>query len=88
MSLTIKDLVKEFGDIDKFSVDLVDKGGVSAISGTDFEFRVRQTSSGYEVYTPSPTDPEMSYLRFCFGFTPAERVSLAVKNIKNFIQKR
>ena len=82
------DLVKEFGDIDKFSVDLVDKGGVSAISGTDFEFRVRQTGSGYEVYTPSPTDPEMSYLRFCFGFTPTERVSLAVKNIKNFIKNR
>ncbi len=80
------DLVKKFGDIDKFSVDLVDRGGVSAISGSDFEFRVRPTKSGYEVYTPDPTHPDMAYLRFCYGFTPADRVALAVSNIKKFIQ--
>jgi aspartate/methionine/tyrosine aminotransferase len=78
---------KAFGDIDKLSVDLVEKGGVSAISGSDFEFRARKTAAGgYEVYTPSATDPDMSYLRFCFGFTPTDRVALAVENIKNFIK--
>lgn len=82
------DLVKQFKDIDNLSVELVDKGGVSAISGTDFEFRVRKTGSGYEVYTPSATDPEMNYLRFCYGFTPLNRVALAVDNIKKFIQSR
>ncbi len=82
------ELVKQFKDIDNFSVELVDKGGVSAISGTDFEFRVRKAGSGYEVYTPSATDPEMNYLRFCYGFTPLSRVALAVDNIKKFIQTR
>jgi aspartate/methionine/tyrosine aminotransferase len=82
------DVVKAFGDIDTFSVELVNKGGVSAISGSDFEFRSRKTATGYEVYTPPPTDPDMNYLRFCFGFTPTDRVALAVRNIKNFIQKK
>ncbi len=79
------DLVKQFGDVDKFSIDLVDKGKVSAISGTVFEFRVRPADNDYEVFTPSPTDPEVCYLRFCYGFTPADRIALAVKHIKNFI---
>jgi len=79
------DLIKEFGDVDKFTLDLVDRGGVSAISGTVFEFRVRSTNNGYEVYTPLPTSPEVGYLRFCYGFTPLDRVELAVDHIKNFI---
>ena len=82
------DVVKAFGDIDKFSIGLVETGGVSAISGSDFEFRVRRTASGDEIYTPPPTDPEMNYLRFCFGFTPTDRVALAVRNIKAFIRSR
>jgi aspartate/methionine/tyrosine aminotransferase len=82
------DLVKEFGDVDKFSIDLVDRGKVSAISGTVFEFRVRPVNNDYEVYTPPPTDPEVCYLRFCYGFTPADRIALAVKHIKNFISNR
>jgi len=63
-------VAQAFGDIDGFSMGLVENGGVSAISGSDFEFRVRRSGSGYEVYTPSPTDPSLCYLRFCFGFTP------------------
>ncbi|MGB2762979.1 MAG: pyridoxal phosphate-dependent aminotransferase [Candidatus Aminicenantaceae bacterium] len=82
------ELVKEFGDVDQFSIDLVDRGKVSAISGTVFEFRVRPKDNGYEVYTPAPTDPEVSYLRFCFGFTPTDRIELAVKHIKEFISNR
>jgi aspartate/methionine/tyrosine aminotransferase len=83
-----EDVVKAFGDIDKFSIGLVEKGGVSAISGSDFEFRVRRTSSGDEIFTPPPSDPEMNYLRFCFGFTPTDRVALAVRNIKAFIRSQ
>ena len=82
------DLIKEFGDVDKFSLELVDKGGVSAISGTVFEFRVRSANNGYEVYTPDPTSPEVRYLRFCYGFTPLDRVELAIDHIKNFITNR
>lgn len=82
------DLIREFGDVDRFTLDLVDKGGVSAISGTVFEFRVRSTNNGYEVYTPAPTSPEVCYLRFCYGFTPTDRVELAVEHIKNFITNR
>ncbi|HQR44690.1 MAG TPA: pyridoxal phosphate-dependent aminotransferase [Thermoanaerobaculia bacterium] len=82
------DVVKAFGDIDKFSIELVEKGGVSAISGSDFEFRVRGERGHEEVYTPSPTDPSMHYLRFCFGFTPTDRVALAVRNLKAFIASR
>jgi len=82
------ELVKEFGDVDKFSLELVDKGGVSAISGTVFEFRVRSSDNGYEVYTPDPASPEVRYLRFCYGFTPLDRVELAVKHIKDFIANR
>ena len=82
------ELVNEFGDVDKFCLELVDRGGVSAISGTVFEFRVRSTNSGYEVYTPSPTSPEVRYLRFCYGFTPLDRVELAIEHIKNFITNR
>ncbi len=82
------ELVKEFGDVDKFSIDLVDRGKVSAISGTVFEFRVRPAGNGYEVYTPAPTDPEVCYLRFCYGFTPSDRIALAVNHIKNFISSR
>ncbi|NIM89387.1 MAG: aminotransferase class I/II-fold pyridoxal phosphate-dependent enzyme [Candidatus Aminicenantes bacterium] len=82
------DLIKEFGDVDKFTLDLVDRGGVSAISGTVFEFRVRSTNNGYEVYTPLPTSPEVAYLRFCYGFTPLDRVELAVDHIKNFLVAR
>ena len=82
------ELVKEFGDVDKFSLELVDKGGVSAISGTVFEFRVRSSDNGYEVYTPDPASPEVRYLRFCYGFTPLDRVGLAVKHIKDFITNR
>jgi len=74
--------------VDKFTLDLVDKGGVSAISGTVFEFRVRSTNNGYEIYTPAPTSPEVCYLRFCYGFTPTDRVELAVEHIKNFITNR
>ncbi len=80
------EVAKAFGDIDKFSVDLVERGRVSAISGSDFEFRVRPTQGGYEVYTPSPADPEISYLRFCFGFTPRDRVALAARNIREFVR--
>jgi aspartate/methionine/tyrosine aminotransferase len=79
------DVVKSFGDIDAFSIGLVERGGVSAISGSDFEFRVRGAEGHEEVYTPPPTDPSMHYLRFCFGFTPRDRVALAVRNIKAFI---
>lgn len=82
------DVVKAFGDIDTFSIGLVEKGGVSAISGSDFEFRVRGAAGHEEIYTPAPTDPSMHYLRFCFGFTPAERVALAVRNIKAFVGRR
>lgn len=82
------ELIKEFGDVDKFSLDLVDRGGVSAISGTVFEFRVRSTNNGHEVYTPLPTSPEVGYLRFCYGFTPLDRVELAVDHIKDFIATR
>lgn len=82
------DLIKEFGDVDKFTLDLVDRGGVSAISGTVFEFRVRSTNNDYEVYTPLPTSPEVAYLRFCYGFTPLDRVELAVDHIKNFLEAR
>jgi len=81
-----EDLIKEFGDVDKFTLDLVDRGGVSAISGTVFEFRVRSTNNDYEVYTPLPTSPEVAYLRFCYGFTPLDRVELAVDHIKNFLE--
>jgi aspartate/methionine/tyrosine aminotransferase len=81
-----EDLIKEFGDVDKFTLDLVDRGGVSAISGTVFEFRVRSTDNDYEVYTPLPTSPEVAYLRFCYGFTPLDRVELAVDHIKNFLE--
>jgi len=81
-----EDLIKEFGDVDKFTLDLVDRGAVSAISGTVFEFRVRSTNNGYEVYTPLPTGPEVAYLRFCYGFTPFDRVELAVNHIKNFLE--
>jgi aspartate/methionine/tyrosine aminotransferase len=79
------DVVKKFGDIDKFSLELVDKGGVSAISGTVFEFRVRESDSGYEIYNPDPLAQEVSYVRFCYGFTPVDRVGLAVEHIKNFL---
>jgi len=82
------DIVKQFKDIDNLSVELVDKGGVSTVSGTDFEFRVRKTATGYECVTPPASDPEMNYLRFCFGFTPLDRVALAVSNMKKFIQAR
>ena len=82
------ELVKEFGDVDKFSIDLVDRGKVSAISGTVFEFRVRPAGNDYEIYTPAPTDPEVCYLRFCYGFTPKDRIALAVNHIKNFISSR
>lgn len=82
------DLVKEFGDVDRFSLELVDQGRVSAISGTVFEFRVRSRNNGYEVYTPDATHPEVSYLRFCYGFTPPERVELAVEHLKRFISKQ
>jgi aspartate/methionine/tyrosine aminotransferase len=82
------DVVKAFGDIDKFSIGLVERGGVSAISGSDFEFRTRGAAGHEEVYTPPPTDPAMNYLRFCFGFTPTDRVALAVRNIKAFIGSR
>lgn len=77
--------IKEFGDIDKFTLDLVDKAGVSAISGTVFEFRVRPIDNSYEVYTPPPTSPEVGYLRFCYGFTPLDRIELAVEHIRDFI---
>lgn len=79
------DLVKEFGDVDQFTLGLVDRGGVSAISGTVFEFRVRRTNSRYEICSPGPLDPEVCYLRFCYGFTPVDRVELAVEHIKKFI---
>ena len=82
------DVVKAFGDIDAFSIGLVERGGVSAISGSDFEFRVRGAAGHEEIYTPPPTDPSMHYLRFCFGFTPTDRVALAVRNIKAFIASR
>ncbi|MFQ6092649.1 MAG: aminotransferase class I/II-fold pyridoxal phosphate-dependent enzyme [bacterium] len=82
------ELVKEYGDVDRFTLDLVDQGHVSAISGTVFEFRVRSTNNGYEVYTPAPTSSEVCYLRFCYGFTPTDRVELAVEHIKNFIANR
>ena len=82
------DVVKAFGDIDKFSIGLVERGGVSAISGSDFEFRVRGAAGQEEIVTPPPTDPDMHYLRFCFGFTPTDRVALAVRNIKAFIATR
>jgi aspartate/methionine/tyrosine aminotransferase len=82
------DLITKFGDVDTFTLDLVDKGGVSAISGTVFEFRARPVNGGYEVYTPDATSPEVRYLRFCFGFTPQDRVGLAVEHIKNFISSR
>ncbi len=82
------DVVKAFGDIDTFSIGLVEKGGVSAISGSDFEFRVRGPEGHEEVFTPPPTDPAMHYLRFCFGFTPTDRVALAVRNIKAFVSGR
>jgi aspartate/methionine/tyrosine aminotransferase len=82
------ELIKEFGDVDKFSLELVDKGGVSVISGTVFEFRIRSANNGYEVYTPDPTSPEVRYVRFCFGFTPLDRVELAIDHIKNFITNR
>ncbi|MFI5180092.1 MAG: aminotransferase class I/II-fold pyridoxal phosphate-dependent enzyme [Thermoanaerobaculia bacterium] len=81
-------VVKAFGDIDTFSIGLVERGGVSAISGSDFEFRVRGKRGSEEIYTPPPTDPDMYYLRFCFGFTPKDRVALAVRNIKAFIAGR
>ena len=81
-------VVAKFGDIDRFALDLVEKGGVSAISGSDFEFRVRRTETGDEVYTPPATHPDMNYLRFCFGFTPTDRVALAVRNLKAFISSR
>ncbi|MGE5345094.1 MAG: aminotransferase class I/II-fold pyridoxal phosphate-dependent enzyme, partial [Acidithiobacillales bacterium] len=51
------DVVKAFGDIDAFSIGLVERGGVSAISGSDFEFRVRGPEGHEEIYTPAPTDP-------------------------------
>lgn len=82
------EVIKEFGDVDKFSLELVEKGKVSAISGTVFEFRVRETDTGYEVYNPDPTTPEVAYIRFCYGFTPVDRVELAVEHIKNFITNR
>lgn len=78
----------KFGDIDKFAVQLVENGGVSAISGSDFEFRLRKSGDGWEVYTPPPSDPGVNYLRFCFGFTPTDRVALAVRNLKAFIASR
>lgn len=83
-----EETVRAFGDIDRFSVELVERGNVSAISGSNFEFRVRRTGNGDEIYTPPPTDPGMNYLRFCFGFTPTDRVALAVRNIKAFIRSR
>ncbi len=79
------DVVKAFGDIDTFSIGLVERGGVSAISGSDFEYRVRGPEGHEEIFTPPPTDPAMHYLRFCFGFTPTDRVALVVRNIKAFI---
>ena len=82
------EVVRAFGDIDAFSIGLVERGGVSAISGSDFEFRSRGPAGHEEIYTPPPTDPAMHYLRFCFGFTPADRVALAVRNIKAFIESR
>jgi aspartate/methionine/tyrosine aminotransferase len=82
------ELIKEFGDVDKFSLELVDKGGVSVISGTVFEFRIRSANDGYEVYTPDPASPEVRYVRFCYGFTPLDRVELAIDHIKNFITNR
>jgi len=82
------EIIKKFGDVDKFTLELVDKGGVSTIAGTVFEFRVRETKAGYEVYNPDPTSPEVSYVRFCYGFTPINRVELAVDHIKNFITNR
>lgn len=82
------ELVKKFGDIDQFTLNLVDKGRVSTISGTVFEFRVRPTDNGYEIYTPSPTSADTCYLRFCYGFTPADRIEMAVDNIKDFIEHR
>lgn len=82
------DVVKAFGDIDTFSIGLVERGGVSAISGSDFEYRVRGPEGREEIYTPPPTDPAMHYIRFCFGFTPTDRVALAVRNIKAFIANR
>ncbi len=81
-------VVKAFGDIDTLSIGLVERGGVSAISGSDFEFRVRGKRGAEEIYTPPPTDPDMYYLRFCFGFTPKDRVALAVRNIKAFLASR
>ena len=80
--------MKAFGEIDAFSIGLVEKGGVSAISGSDFEFRLRGPAGHEEIYTPPPTDPAMHYLRFCFGFTPTDRVALAVRNIKAFVASR
>ncbi len=82
------ELIKEFGDVDKFSLELVDKGGVSVISGTVFEFRIHSANNGPEVYTPDPASPEVRYVRFCFGFTPLDRVELAIDHIKNFITNR
>lgn len=79
------DVVRKFGDVDKFTLELVDKGGVSVISGTVFEFRVRESHTGYEIYNPDPLAQEVSYIRFCYGFTPVDRVELAVEHIKNFI---
>jgi aspartate/methionine/tyrosine aminotransferase len=82
------EVIKKFGDIDKFTLDLVDNGKVSVISGTVFEFRVREINGGYEVYNPEPTHPEVAYVRFCYGFTPSDRIELAVEHIKNFIASR
>jgi aspartate/methionine/tyrosine aminotransferase len=77
------EVIKEFGDVDKFSLELVDKG-----SGTVFEFRARSANNGYEVYTLDPVSPEVRYVRFCYGFTPLDRVELAIDHIKNFITNR
>ncbi len=80
-----QELIKRFGDIDQFALQLVEKGRVSTISGTVFEFRVRKKNSGIEVYNPEPTHPDVAYIRFCYGFTPPERIELAIEHIKNFI---
>ena len=40
---------------------------------------------GYEIYNPDPLAQEVSYVRFCYGFTPVDRVGLAVEHIKNFL---
>lgn len=81
------ELATELGGVDQLTLDLVDKGNVSTISGTVFEFRVRQANGGHEVFTPPPTSPEACYIRFCFGFTPHDRVALAVEHIKNFLSR-